>query len=660
MPTPEQKPVTSSAEQTSEKSPQVSFEEEIRRLIEPQRKINDKGKEVTEAPVIGNKYVLELARQALSFAGKSPEGITALISEGNKLCLSREIGEEDGGWAEWGELVTRLVNHRNFLLRREKEGKVNQKTMSPEIRLSGLDELMERMRDLQEKTIRSAKENQESAANLISMFIAYSERAREAYSQLPPGEEKERWVDVELQQDFYARFTPNVEPKFYTMLSSEERREWDARWQLARAAFWKRINSADVEKLAQNPDLIELTTEQMERLYKIEGVKEGLEWYTEAILKRIEIYEEWDEETGEPIGQTTKKSLVECRSGRDFEIFRKNLQYFLKREVFGVTKEEEESLAKRVKEGDEKAEEQIRDLRVRVKSTDAIAWNWMWVSNLIESVDSRYSRGLGEDALRERHGTMPPAICSDDLRAVFHPQEKFEDKASKGQEWGAFGKWGVLQIERIKKETGKEAEDFIFEGASSPSQFWHYEVKKKGKILIYVPECYPVTTMKSFWETCVDKDKKRGKASLLQRIEGKQEINWESVDTDPWKTNYLTVVLNKANKLVEYFNPGVPLEEGKIREWTRPLLDIFVRLKLEPELREENERLLNEKQFHNLKVWAVYAGRGGLRKPASRTPVPPFKTEDKMVLQSLLRDYEVGFLERGIFGSLSGEKLDII
>ena len=156
----------------------------------------------------------------------------------------------------------------------------------------------------------------------------------------------------------------------------------------------------------------------------------------------------------ETIGQATKKSLVECKSGREFEIFRKNLQYSLKREVFGVTKEEEESLAKRAKEGDEKAEDQMRDLRVRVKSADAISWNWMWVSNLVESVDSRYCKELGEDTLRERHGEMPPAICSDDLRSIFHPQEKFEDKCAKGLEWGAFGKWGRSQIERIKRETG--------------------------------------------------------------------------------------------------------------------------------------------------------------------------------------------------------------
>ncbi len=645
MSTPEQeRPV--SAEQTK----QPSFEEKLRGLIEP--KVDEEGKVLQEA-AIRNEKLQRLSRLALESRNQTPEGLGKLLGKGDDWCLDEQVPED-----EWSVLAGELSEERERLLREqvsEEGGEVNQKAIPTEIKLSGLDEFMERMKYLQEETIKSAQKNQESTENLI-MAIGYNERIREAYSQLPPEEEKERWVDVELQQDFYARFTPNVEPKFYTRLSSEKRREWDTRWQLARAALWKRINSAEIEKLAQNPDLIELTTEQMEILYNIEGVKRGLEWYTEAILKRIEIYEEWDEETGEPIGQATKKSLVECKSGREFEIFRKNLQYSLKREVFGVTKEEEESLAKRAKEGDEKAEDQMRDLRVRVKSADAISWNWMWASNLVESVDSRDSKGLGEDVLRERHGEMPPAICSDDLRAVFHPQEKFEDKASKGQEWGAFGKWGVLQIEIIKKETGKKAEDFIFKGANSPSQFWHYEVEeKRGKILIYVPECYPVTTMGSFWETYTDKDKKGREASLLQRIKEKQEINWESVDTDPWKTNYLTVMLNKANKLVEYFNPGVPLEEGKIREWARPLLDIFVRLKLRPE-----NKILDEKQFHNLKVWAVYAGRGGLRKPASRTPVAPFKTEDKMVFQGLLRDYEVGFLKRGKLGSLSGETLDII
>jgi len=631
MPTPEQKPVASSAEQIPEKDPQALFEEQVRRLTEPQVEINDKGEEVTKAAVIENEHVLRLARQALSFAGKSPEGLTGLVNKGNELCFSGEITEENGGWAEWAELVMRLVDYRDFLLKGEKGREATPKAMPTEVKLSGLDEFMERMKDLQEETIKSAQKNQEGTENLIKMFIGYNERTREIYSQLPSEEEKERWVDVELQQDFYTRFTPNVEPRFYTRLSSEKRREWDTRWQLARAAFWKKISSAEPEKLAQNPDLIELTTEQMETLYNIEGVKRGLEWYTKAILERTDIYEGWDKETGEPIGQAIKKSLVECKSGREFETFRKNLQYSLKREVFGVTKEEEESLAKRAKEGDEKAEEQMRDLRIKVKSADAVAWNWMWISNLVESIDSRYSGGLGENALRKRHGELAPVICSDDLRSVFHPQEKFEDKCTKGLEWGAFGKWGVLQIGRIKKETGKKAEDFIFKGANSPSRFWRYEYEGK-KVLVEVPECYPVATMKSFWETY--KEGEKG-PSLLSKLQQGQEIDWKQVNADPWKTNYLTVLLNKANKLFEYFNPGKPIELGKfgaVKIWADPLLDILRRLGLEKD--------------EELKSWAVYAATGGVANVSRQTPQLNLPPLDKNMLLRALRDRNVQYFTR--------------
>ena len=228
MPTPEQERPLS-----AEQARQPSFEERLRGLIEPKK--DEEGKVLQEA-AIRNEKLQRLGRLALESRNQTPEGLGKLLGKGDDWCLDEQVPEDE--WSvlagELGEERERLLGEQEVL---EKGGEVNQKAIPTEIRLSGLDEFIERIKYLQEETIKSAQKNQESTENLIKMVIAYSERAREAYSQLPSEEEKERWVDVELQQDFYTRFTPNVEPKFYTRLSSEKRKEWDTRWQLARAAL---------------------------------------------------------------------------------------------------------------------------------------------------------------------------------------------------------------------------------------------------------------------------------------------------------------------------------------------------------------------------------------------------------------------------------------
>jgi len=218
-----------------------------------------------------------------------------------------------------------------------------------------------------------------------------------------------------------------------------------------------------------------------------------------------------------------------------------------------------------------------------------------------------------------------------------------------------------LQIERIKKETGKEAEDFIFKGANSPSQFWRYEVEgKKGKILIYVPECYPVTTMKSFWETYSDDS--QGKVSLLERLLRKEKIDWSRTQSNLTSEDHFFLISKKAAELLEYFSSGRPLREEKIGEWAVPLLDIFRALRLERNLEEYYEERGSSKEtairhFHNLKVWAVYAGYGGVRNPEKRGITSPFGVTDRLVFESLLKEHPLGYLEKR--GAFARERLDI-
>lgn len=506
-----------------------------------------------------------------------------------------------------------------------------------------------------------------NVSDVVNSYSGQTEVLRKAFGRLLPQEEKARWVDVEYDQEFYTRFAPNQEPYFYTELSSNERKEWDARWRLARAAFYKKIYSAMPEKLVENQDLIELTTEQMELLYGIDGVREALEWYVRTIVggketvvnkKRVEI------------------CFFDCVSGADFELFREKLRGYLRKKVMPeLTKKDLEELDKEGKGLTE--EEKNKALEIKIKSADAIAWNFIFCSNLVESIDSRDSYS------GERH-ILPPVLCSDGLRAVFHPQEKFESKCVGDQEWGAFGKWGKAQLERIKMKykdnkgtveaikkrlnKGLPADEKVkwrveynykFVEALSPTQFWtdegmkEYKTEKKNvdgevverklvrEVTVFVPECYPITSMESFLE----------ESKIFDQIKGGREVDWSRVDADPWKTSYLTIKLRKAIGLFEYFMGKVPFEEEKDKEWTGGILDIYTRLDL--------ERRMGKDAFHNLKSWVFRASLGGVSRPESQGLSSPIDPASFGAFAMRLRGQRLRYLKHGFLGGWFGEGLEI-
>jgi len=522
-----------------------------------------------------------------------------------------------------------------------------------------------------------------STAQAMAVEQQRTEALRGIFGRLPLELEMSRWVDVEYDQEFYTRFQPNQEPNFYTSLGTEQRKIWDARWRLARAAYVKKVLSAQPEKLAENQDLIELTKEQMETLYNIPGVKFALEWYAKAI-----IVPNGEHKIGE-------KTVLECESGADFEAFRKMLRSKIKAlPGFNIQQEEDEM--------------SLED-RTKVVSADAIAWNLICCGNLVESIDSRYSvirieitdnvkeewqrRGAKIEEHRNnrgevvrmyaivkglgRHGNLAPAVCSDDLRAVFHPQEKFEDKCRNNQEWGNFGKWGATQLKRIKNEFREDLEDrdrerrarIVFKPARRTEEFWTARIEERDievdgerktirEVAVKTPECYPITSMKSFFETYRDNG-----TTLLEKLVSGQPIDWREVQADPWKTNYLTIRLRKAVGFFAIFTADS--KEG----WTRALIDIYTRLNsrgvLEEyyegtlnlpvqKIKQEAERLANI-HFHNLKVWADYAVQGGVGGPQDRLVTDPYSPSilgrstgwNRTIHETILRKPQVAYLGRG-------------
>jgi len=152
---------------------------------------------------------------------------------------------------------------------------------------SNLNPLVDKISEVQENLLNAFKSQQMTLEQFLNLSQKQTQNLSESFKRVPVEEERDRWLDVEYRQEFYTRFTPSLEPRFYTELNDEkERRLFDARWQLARAAYYKKATSGSPEKMIDNQDLILLKTEQMEQLYNMPGVKKALEWYVNLIVNK--------------------------------------------------------------------------------------------------------------------------------------------------------------------------------------------------------------------------------------------------------------------------------------------------------------------------------------------------------------------------------------
>ena len=293
------------------------------------------------------------------------------------------------------------------------------------------------------------------------------------------------------------------------------------------------------------------------------------------------------------------------------------------------------------------------------KEADAVAFNLFWVSNQIESSNSRYS-----DA--GKFHRLPGGMASLEFWSVMHPQERFEIKVEHSQNWGAFSTWGIEQIERFKNEVGFDDDDKdnkIEFQAAPRDKYWERGPttelpEKKGKVYtIYAPECYPILTCRSLFEHT--REEGGSKKTLLERFSKGGDVIWGDIGADA-AVRWLTSKFNKAVPLLEYYNPGKPFERrdfGWGKTWADPLKELLeARLKLNKALegpkgkeRKEGSILgITHQTYHNLKVWAIYAAHGGVAFPDKREPtlnLPGLPGNEQLILGRALRHEKVEYLD---------------
>lgn len=480
----------------------------------------------------------------------------------------------------------------------------------------------------------------------------------ESSRRLPPLRERARWIDVGYRQDNYTRFSPTLEPNYYLQLPAETnfdrnghfvelgQRDWDAIWTLSRAAYYKRSYQAFPSEYVKNQDLQQAGKEQMERMYRIPGVREMMEGYADAIVRGTSI--PLVDQEGKPIigrdGNQATMKFWDIKDGFDLEKFRVSLR--AKELGFGFM-------------GSTMSDAEKEYTRQNQMLVDTIAWDFMDCGLLPESMDSRYSRS------GERHADLPYEACSDDYRALMHPQEKFEAKAASGQEWGAFGRWGRNQVEVIRNELGYESDarrdkSSFIRFVQARGGTWTgtkarvtprgdgrngYHPDSNGDCyLIYAPECYPTTTTRSFWEESRARDARGSEKSLLEFLVNREEVNWETAGEGTW-ASWLVTKFNKAVGLHEVFSGNVPLEHAKEESWVKSVVDLHARLKMN-RLPVTTGTYESFQTLSRLKSLEIYASKGGVQDPTNRKITCPVRWgTDRAILNTRLKLRYLQFLD---------------
>lgn len=507
--------------------------------------------------------------------------------------------------------------------------------------------------------------------------------------------ETERWnyVHKERAVELYTKVTPNYEPGFYRLATEEEKSIYDARWQLARAAYYKKVNAASPEDLIKNVDAQLITSEQLQKLYEIPGVRQALEWYVGALTLR-----EYQRE-GQGRSQQIRLVLREggkpqnvwsCANDRDFELFRRAM---MTDSEYGLGRPLE--VVRHVQNGPRQPFRQVRETvqltDLQKHEADAVAWNIVWLSNLIESLDSRYSL-----IKSRRHGGLPGVMVSDDTRVVFHPQEKWESKTFADEAWKMNdSEWGVRNFRRmidaatrggfdrdrdkLTPQPVRLRDEFRAPKSSwdrirgNASLFWRYRLDPPGadgkqELHFNMPVVMPTTTMKSFLEETDIEVRSPGgggidpaveqyteyiqqlrasgrlrggqRPSLLDYLRDGREIPWEGVGGNPF-IPYLPIKFNKSNQILNFIDGGKSQIGDRFseKELAAPVLNAIAPNRLG--FYTDGSALVDENEPEEVKTELLIFSMGGPN--AEKTDFVPIRGVDAAITHRMRRP-NLGYL----------------
>lgn len=188
----------------------------------------------------------------------------------------------------------------------------------------------------------------------------------------------------------------------------QEQKEWKARARLTTAAANKRM-APSYDKIFPNQEMIDFTREDLRSLMEKDGVMEAASAYIALIVH--------DKDPNEFFGRRgLVSSIFEIKNKGEFSALRDAMREWLTQRF------------------------SPEDARV----AEHIAWNLMYVSNVLEEFDSNYEHAAYKH--REHLKRIPPVISQFKAQPVWmmmHPQERLQGKVGGGEAFSRFGEWGL-------------------------------------------------------------------------------------------------------------------------------------------------------------------------------------------------------------------------
>jgi hypothetical protein len=267
---------------------------------------------------------------------------------------------------------------------------------------------------------------------------------------------------------------------------------------------------------------------------------------------------------------------------------------------------------------------------LKAREASVLALNTHVAFNLFDSLESGWVFENGKPVRREGQPILKNTrLVSVPLRRAASPLNGLIDlaqqEARKQPEFAGLLYWAHTQmVEEAKKAGVKLNEDTVFSevvlvGVKEWRKFWKMKKLADGTVRLFAPECRPAKLLKSAWES--NKDDKNSQATLLDKLESSEDINWDSDNiAETFLLNYAVSAVYVGG-LNDVFVKGAELGWGGMRA------------------AKENLSLLGMSTNEELKGWIYYDLTGMYprsKKPKRGSQTKPIHPADARIQRMAL------------------------
>lgn len=289
-----------------------------------------------------------------------------------------------------------------------------------------------------------------------------------------------------------------AEPKFFPFIDERQREEWNVRASLVNAAALKKL-APSYDKLFPNDEAIGLAKADLQMLLDKPGVLHALSLYV-SILKG-------DIRTGQDVDlrdlfadRAVPKSFYEVKDASDISRVRNATEGWLTGNL-GLD-------------------------RVEAGDAEHIAWNLLYLSNVIEWGDSELPPHNRPSGTTNRLKPIP-GVKSVATWMMMHPEERLAAKIGGEETWSVLGEWALDNQRRFSGWT--PAKEDILPDTMFPTVFHEVRVDDRNSLYGYLLH--------------------QGRELIVDPTKVLSPIDWDKVGENPFSAYYY----DKVNPAIQIF-----------------------------------------------------------------------------------------------------------